>query len=84
MEPDDDITSRILESLSDLSADDQADVILMLVNAALKSMSVYRILEIRAEIETELSSAVPLVRAALDLIDGQLMLREIAGDDPWR
>lgn len=84
MEPDDDLTSQILNSLNALSAEDQAEVILAVISAALKNMSVFRILEVRAEIATELSATVPLVRDTLQLIDGQLALREIAEEEDWR
>lgn len=84
MDSNDDLTSQILNSLSALPAEDQAEIILAVISAALKNMSVYRILEIRTEISAELSATVPLVAAALDLIDGQIALREIGGDDEWR
>lgn len=84
MEADDDLTSQILNSLSALSAADQAEVILGVISAALKNMSIYRILEVRAEIAVELNPTIPLVAGALDLIDGHIALREIAGDEVWR
>ena len=84
MEPENDITSQILNSLSALPAEDQAEVILAVISAALKNMSIYRILEIRAEIAMELNPNLPLVQAALDLIDGQIALRDIGGDEVWR
>lgn len=84
MDPEDDLTSRILSALNDLPAEDQTEVILAVISAALKNMSLYRILEIRAEITCELTPTVPLVAAALDLIDGQIALREIAGEEAWR
>lgn len=80
----DDLTSKILHSLSGLSATDQDEAILAVISAALKDMSVYRILEIRGEIAAELSAALPIVRGTLELIDGQLALREIAGNHLWR
>lgn len=84
MESDEDLTTQILNSLSALPAEDQAEVILAVISAALKNMSVYRILQIREEIASELNPALPLVSASLDLLDGQLALREIARDDGWR
>jgi hypothetical protein len=84
MESNEDLTSQILNSLSALPAEDQVEIILAVISAALKNMSVFRILEIRAEIAVELNTSLPLVRAALDLIDGQIVLREIAGDEAWR
>jgi hypothetical protein len=80
----DDLTTQILNSLSSLPAEAQAEVILAVISAALKNMTIYRILEIRTEIALELNTAVPLVQAALELIDGQIMLREIAGAEAWR
>jgi hypothetical protein len=84
MDADDDLTSRILSALSDLPAEDQTEVILAVIGAALKNMSLYRILEVRAEITCELAATIPLVSATLDLIDGQVALREIAGAEVWR
>lgn len=84
MDSENDITARILESLSSLSADEQNEAILAVISAAIKSMSIYRILEVRAEIIAELDGGLPVVRATLDMIDGQIALRDIAGDDRWR
>jgi len=84
MNSNEDLTSQILNSLNALPAADQAEVILAVISAALKSMSIFRMLEIRAEIAAELNPSMPLVRSALELIDGQVALREIAGDEPWR
>ncbi len=81
---DEDLTSQILNSLSSLPAEDQAELILSVISAALKNMSIYRILEIRTEIAEELSPSLAIVRSALDLIDGHIALREIAEDEEWR
>ncbi|HUR57773.1 MAG TPA: hypothetical protein VM029_08685 [Opitutaceae bacterium] len=84
MDSSDDITSRILESLGALSAEEQAEAIIAVISSAIKGMSVYRILEIRSEIVAELDPSLAVVDAALNLIDGQLAVREIGGDDVWR
>ena len=84
MDSSDDITSRILESLGALSAEEQAEAIIAVIASAIKGMSIYRILEIRGEILAELDPSLPVVNAALNVIDGQLALREIGGDDIWR
>ncbi len=84
MDSNDDLTSQILNSLNALPAADQADVILAVISVALKSMSIYRILEIRAEIAKELNPSVSLVQSTLNLIDGQIALREIGGAADWR
>jgi hypothetical protein len=84
MNSNEDLTSQILNSLNALPAENQAEVILAIIGAALKNMNVYRILEVRGQIVSELNASMPLVRAAIELIDGQLALREIAGDEGWR
>lgn len=80
----DDLAAEIMSSLSALPPEEQAEVILSLISASLKNMSIYRIIQVRAEIVDELDSELEIVRTALDLIDGQIALREIAGDAEWR
>lgn len=80
----DDMTSRILASLAALPLHEQADAISALIGSVIKEMPRDRILEIRDEISTELDERIPVVQATLDLIDGQLALREIAGNTLWR
>jgi hypothetical protein len=80
----DDMTSRILASLAALPLHAHAEAILGMIDYALKQMTVFRILEIREEIATELDADIPLVQAALELIEGQLALRRISGRAGWR
>lgn len=84
MDYNDDMTSRILASLAALPLHEQADAITALIGSVIKEMPHNRILEIRFEITRELDERIPVVEATLDLIDGQLALREIAGPDGWR
>lgn len=84
MLPDDNLTARILSSLARLPADEQAEAVLTLIGATVKTMSVFRLLEIRQEIREELDLELPVVQAALNVIDGQLALREMAGEEDWR
>lgn len=79
-----DMTARILASLAALPMNQQADAIGALIGSVIKEMPRDRILEIRAEIADELDERIPVVGATLDLIDGQLALRDIAGDENWR
>jgi hypothetical protein len=74
----DDIASRILASIAALPLHEQADAIHALIGGALKQMPIETIHEIRAEIE------IPIVQSTLDLIDGQLALRELGGAAIWR
>lgn len=84
MDSNDDMTSRILASLAALPLHEQADAIGALIGSVIKEMPRDRILEIRDEIATELDARIPVVQSTLDLIDGQLALREIAGEETWR
>lgn len=84
MDSNDDMTSRILASLAALPLHEQADAISALIGSVIKEMPRERIMEIREEIATELDARIPVVQATLDLIDGQLALREIAGEATWR
>jgi hypothetical protein len=84
MDPCNDLTFRLLESLSQLSPDDQARALNELLGKPIKGMTIYRVLEIRCAIVEALDPEVPIVAAALDLIDGQIALREIAAGASWR
>ncbi len=84
MGPNDDIASRILASIAALPLHEQADAIHALIGSALKQMPIESIYEIRSEIVSQFSEEIPIVSSTLDLIDGQLALREIAGSAIWR
>ncbi len=80
----DDISSRILASIAALPLHEQADAIHALIGSALKEMPIETICEIRCEIVSQFAEDIPIVRSTLNLIDGQLALREIAGAAIWR
>ena len=84
MEEHDDIAARILASIAALPLHEQADAIHALIGSALKQMPLASILDIREEITSQFPDDIPIVQATIDLIDGQLALREIAGSDAWR
>lgn len=84
MGPNDDLASRILASIAALPPDEQADAIHALIGSALKQMPLESIYQIRAEIMDQFPEHVAIVESTLDLIDGQLALREIAGASIWR
>lgn len=77
-------TSHLLESLAGLSPEDQTRALNELIAQPIKMLSIYRVLELRAAIATRFDPSQPEVAAVLTLIDGQIALREIAGDDYWR
>lgn len=84
MDSPDEIAARILASIASLPAHEQAEAIHALIGSALKQMPLEGILEMRSEITDQFDEEIPIVRSTLDLIDGQLALREIAGPAVWR
>lgn len=80
----DDIASRILSTIASLPLEQQAEAIHALIGSALKQMPLETIFELRAEITSQFDEGIAIVRSTLDLIDGQLALREIAGAALWR
>ena len=84
MRPNDDIASRLIASIAALPLHEQTEAIHSLISSALKQMPLETIHEIRAEIQAQFPPYIPIVRSTLDLIDGQLALREIGGAEIWR
>jgi hypothetical protein len=84
MDSPDDIAARILASIAALPVQEQADAIHALIGSALKQMPLETILEMRSEITMQFDEEISIVRSTLELIDGQLALREIAGPAVWR
>lgn len=84
MNSDDQLTSDILAALSCLPFEKQAEGMREAISRALKHMSTARLLEIRRRIIAELDETIPAVRITLEIIEGQLALREIAEGAFWR
>lgn len=80
----DDFTARILAHIASLPLHEQADAIHRLVSGAMKEMPSWAINELRSEISSQFPADVPIVESTLELIDGQLALRQIAGNAKWR
>jgi hypothetical protein len=79
-----DITSRILELFSGFTPAEDASELNDMIAQPIKTLSIYRVLEIRCAITSTADLELPAVAAALNLIDGQIALREIAAGAPWR
>ncbi len=84
MDRDDQLTSDILAALACLPFDRQAEGMRQAISRALKYMPTCRIHEIRRRITVEMDESIPAVRSTLDILDGQLALREIADGALWR
>ena len=83
-ESNDEIAARILAHISALPLHEQEEAIQALIGGVIKQMPVTSILEIRAEIAAQFPEDIPIVQSTLNLIDGQLALREIPGSAFWR
>lgn len=84
MDTDDQMTSDMLAALACLPFEKQAEGMREAVSHALKHMSTWRLREVRRRIDCELDDSIPAVRATIEIIDGQLALREIAEGAFWR
>lgn len=84
MNTDDQLTSDILAALACLPFEKQAEGMRAALSRALKHMSTARLVEIRRRIAAELDESIPAIRITLELIEGQIALREIANGAFWR
>ena len=84
MDADDQLTSDILAALACLPYEKQAEAMRVAVSKSLKHMSTYRLNEIHRRILTELDENVPAVRMTLEVVEGQMALRDIAAGSFWR
>src|SRR4051812_23360768 len=74
-----DFTARIMAAISALPIEERADAIHALLSEMLKHMPDESIHQMRGEILDQFEEDIPIIKSTLELIDGQLALREIAG-----
>jgi hypothetical protein len=85
MEWDDQIASRLMAAIAALPPEEQSDALQAVLSGLIKQMPIISLLEMRAEIEARfVEDDLEIVRTTLDMIDGQMALREIGGDEEWR
>lgn len=84
MSPPENLTTRMIASLATLPECAQAEAMRAAIGAAIKEMSIYRVLELRRQVYLDFDCTNPTIRATLEMIDGQVALREIAGGAGWR
>lgn len=84
MDSPNDIASRIMAAIAALPLHEQAEAIHALISSSLKQMPLESILQMREEIASQFPEEVPIVSSTLDLINGHLALRQIAGRELWR
>ena len=76
--------ARLMAAISALPVEERADAIHALLSDMLKHMPRENIVQMRAEVMEQFDDEIPIIRSTIDLIDGQLALREIAGSAYWR
>lgn len=84
MDADDQLTSDILAALACLPFEKQAENMRVAVSESLKHMSTFRLNDIHRRILNELDENVPAVRMTLEIVEGQIALRDIAAGAFWR
>jgi hypothetical protein len=85
MDWDDQIASRLMAAIAALPPEEQTDALHAVLSGLIKQMPVPALLEMRAEIAARFADEdLEIVRSTLDMIDGQMALREIGGEDVWR
>jgi hypothetical protein len=85
MNSDEDIASRLMAAIAALPPDEQSEAVHAVLSGVIKPMPLEALLEVRAEIAGMFEEEqLEIVRTTLDMIDGQIALREIAGDADWR
>lgn len=82
---DEDIASRLMAAIAALPPEEQTDAVHAVLSGVIKQMPLDALLDVRAEIaEMFEEEQLDIVRTTLDMIDGQIGLREIAGEADWR
>lgn len=70
-------SQAFLNSIARLPPEQQSEAIHRLINSAMREMPEQAVREIRADIVRDLDPRIAIVSSTLDLIDGNLALREM-------
>ena len=82
---DEDIASRLMAAIAALPPEEQTDAVHAVLSGVIKQMPLDALLDVRAEIaEMFEEEQLDIVRTTLDMIDGQVALREIGAGADWR
>ncbi len=82
---DEDIASRLMAAIAALPPEEQTDAVHAVLSGVIKQMPVDALLDVRGEIAAMFEDEqLDIVRTTLDMIDGQIALREIGGSADWR
>jgi hypothetical protein len=82
---DEDIASRLMAAIASLPPEEQTDAVHAVLSGVIKQMPLDALFDVRAEIAQMFEDEqLDIVRTTLDMIDGQIALREIGGNAQWR
>ena len=82
---DEDIASRLMAAIAALPPEEQTDAVHAVLSGVIKQMPLEALLDVREEIAGMFEDEqLDIVRTTLDMIDGQIALREIGGSAGWR
>jgi predicted lipid carrier protein YhbT len=85
MEWDDEIASRLMAAIAALPPDEQSEALQAVLSDLIKQMPTDALVDMRSEIAARfVDEDLEIVAVTLDMIDGQMALREIAGSADWR
>lgn len=85
MDWDDDIAARLMAAIAALPPEEQSEAVHALLGSVIKPMPMKGLREVRAEIAAMYEQEpLEIIETTLDMIDGQIALREIAGRSRWR
>lgn len=82
---DEDIASQLMAAISALPPEEQTEAVHAVLSSVIKQMPLDVLTDIRAEIAAMFEDdPLEIIRTTLDMIDGQMALREIGGRAHWR
>lgn len=85
MDWDDQIASRLMAAIAALPPEEQMDALHAVLSGLIKQMPTESLAEMRTEIALRFEDEeLEIVATTLDMIDGQMALREIGGREGWR
>lgn len=82
---DEDIASRLMAAIAALPPEEQTDAVHAVLSGVIKQMPLDALFDVRAEIAGMFEDEhLEIVQTTLDMIDGQIALREISEGEEWR
>lgn len=85
MEWDEHFASQLMAAIAALPPEEQTEAVHAVLSSLIKDLPMDSLTEMRAEIAVRFGDEdLDIVRTTLDMIDGQIALRQIGGEEDWR